>query len=270
MKRLGQGRMPEPVRPSWNELANGSMDVQWVEFQGLISGVQSNRLTLLLPEGPLEVEMENHFEPELKRYQQAVVRIRGALFAMWNADSREVQFGSLLMRNASLSVDRPPPSDPFAAPIKSARDLLLFDAQATAFRPVKVRTQVLYADSQEVFAVDEGLGVRILAADAAKLRPGDLVEAVGYPEISGPSPLLRQALVRKTGTARLPEPKALAGPELCWRFSRAGSCLSHVSNPARARNFRCVWAASSNSLGFTRRRDATGTGGPRWEPSSCC
>ena len=217
MKRLGQGRMPEPARPSWNELANGSMDVQWVEFQGLISGVQSNRLTLLLPEGPLEVEMENHFEPELKRYQQAVVRIRGALFAMWNADSREVQFGSLLMRNASLSVDRPPPSDPFAAPIKSARDLLLFDAQATAFRPVKVRTQVLYADSQEVFAVDEGLGVRILAADAAKLRPGDLVEAVGYPEISGPSPLLRQALVRKTGTARLPEPKALAGPELALK-----------------------------------------------------
>jgi signal transduction histidine kinase len=217
MKRLGQGRMPEPARPTWDELANGSMDVQWVEFRGLVTGVQSNRLTLLLPEGRLDAAIENQFESELKQFEQAVVRIRGTLFAIWNADTREVQFGSLLMRDASLSVDTPPPSDPFEAPTKTARDLLLFDAQATAFRPVKVRAQVLYADSQCVFAVDQGSGLRIIAPDAAKLQPGDLVEAVGYPEISGPSPLLRQAFVRKTGAAKLPQPKVLAGPELAQK-----------------------------------------------------
>ncbi|HWH72484.1 MAG TPA: PA14 domain-containing protein, partial [Candidatus Sulfotelmatobacter sp.] len=119
-QRLGPGRLPEPARPTWNELANGSQDVQWVEFQGLVSGVQSNQLTLLLPEGPLAVEMENHFEPELKGYEQAVVRIRGTLFAVWNADTREVQFGSLLMRHASVSVETPPPADPFDVPTKSA------------------------------------------------------------------------------------------------------------------------------------------------------
>lgn len=214
MKRLGQGRMPEPARPTWNELASGSMDVQWVEFLGLVSSVQSNRLTLLLPEGALEVHLENHFEPELKRYQHAVVRIRGTLFAIWKAETREVQFGSLLMRNATVCVDIPPPADPFDAPIKSARDLLLFDAQATAFHPVKVRAQVLYADAQGLFAMDEGMGLRVLTAEAATLRPGDLIEAVGYLEIGGPSPLLRQALVRRTGTALLPAPRILAGPEL--------------------------------------------------------
>ncbi|MGH8023273.1 MAG: hypothetical protein ACRED1_06815, partial [Limisphaerales bacterium] len=30
--RLGRGQMPEPAHPAWNELVNGSMDVQWVEF----------------------------------------------------------------------------------------------------------------------------------------------------------------------------------------------------------------------------------------------
>ena len=214
IQRLGYGRMPEPARPSWNELANGSMDVQWVEFRGLVSGVRSNALDLLLPEGPLQVTMENFFEAELQRFRHAVVRIRGALFAIWNADTREVQFGSVLMRNASVNVDTPPPSDPFNAPVKNARDLLLFDAKATAFRPVKVRAQVLYADAQGIFASEEGLGLRVLAVDAGELRPGDLVEAVGYPEISGPSPLLRQALVRKTGAAQLPEPKVIAGPDL--------------------------------------------------------
>jgi signal transduction histidine kinase len=213
-ERLGQGRMPEPARPTCNELANGSMDVQWVEFQGLVSGVQSNRLTLVLPEGSLEVQMENHFEPELKGYQQALVRIRGTLFAIWNADTREVQFGSLLMRNASVNVDTSSRADPFEAAAKTARDLLLFDAQASAFRPVKVRAQVLFAEPQGLFTVDEGMGLRVLAAETAKLRPGDLIEAVGYPEIGGPSPLLRQALVRKTGTALLPKPMPLAGPDL--------------------------------------------------------
>jgi signal transduction histidine kinase len=214
MKRLGRGRMPDPARPTWNELANGSMDVQWVEFQGLVSAVHSNQLSLLLPEGPLDVAMENYFEPELRPYEQAVVRIRGTLFANWNATSREVQFGSLLMRNASISVDAPPSLDPFAAPSKSARDLLMFDAQATAFRPVKVRAQVLYTDSQGVLTADDEFGLRILAASAPQLQPGDLIEAVGFPEISGPSPLLRQATIRKTGTAPLPRPRALAGPEL--------------------------------------------------------
>jgi signal transduction histidine kinase len=214
MKRLGEGHIPEPTHPSWKELASGSVDVQWVEFQGLVSGVQSNRLTLLLPEGSLEVQMENHFESELKQYQQAVVRIRGTLFATWEADTREVQFGSLLMRNASVSVDAPPPADPFDAPSKSARDLLRFDVQATALRRVKVLAQVLYVDGHEVFATDESSGLRVLTADDATLQPGDCFEAVGYPEISGPSPLLREALLRKTGRAGLPKPQALAGPDL--------------------------------------------------------
>jgi signal transduction histidine kinase len=214
IERLGQGRMPEPARPSWNDLANGSMDVQWVEFLGLVSGVQSNRLTLLLPEGPLEVKLENYFEPELKPYLQAVVRVRGTLFAVWNADTREVQFGSLLMRHASVSVETPPPADPFNAPLKSARDLLRFDAQANAFRPVKVRAQVLYTDAQGLFATEAGMGLRVLTTEAATLLPGDSIEAVGYPEIGGPSPLLRQAVVRKTGAELLPKPRVLAGPEL--------------------------------------------------------
>lgn len=226
IKSLGPGRMPEPARPSWNELANGSMDVQLVEFQGLVSGVHSNVLDLLLPEGPLQVLMENHFEPELNQYQHAVVRVRGTLFAIWNTVTREVQFGSLRLRNASVNVDVPTPTDPFNAPAKTARELLLFDAQATPFHPVKVHAQVLYADGQNLFAMDDGLGLRLLTPEAAELNPGDLVEAIGYPEISGPSPLLRQALVRKTGSAPLPEPRLLQ--EKDWPTNGLDSTLVRI------------------------------------------
>ena len=221
MQRLGPARLPEPARPSWHELANGSMDVQWVELHGVISGVQSNHLTLLMPEGPLEVQMENYFESELKAFRRAVVRIRGALFAVWNAATREVQVGHVLMRNGHVSVEVPPPDDPFDAPIRGTQDFLLFDAQSAALQPVKVAAQVLCTDGQEIFALDGGWGLRVIASDASTLRPGDLFEAAGYPEISGPSPLLRQALIRKTGTRSLPKPRVLRANELTQKSLEA-------------------------------------------------
>jgi len=214
MRRLGQGRMPEPARPGWSELANGSLDVQWVEFHGVISGVQSNRLTLVMPEGPLEVQMENYFEADLRAYRHAVVSLRGILFAIWNADTREVRFGNLLMRNARVSVEVKAPADPFDAPIKSARDLLRFDAQAAVLHPVKVRAQALYTDAQEVFAMDADCGLRVLTADTTIVQPGDWFEAVGYSEIGGPSPRVCYALVRKTGEGNLPNARVLGGNDV--------------------------------------------------------
>jgi signal transduction histidine kinase len=211
LERRGRAKLPEPARPSWRELANGSMDQQWVEFQGVVSEVRSNQITLLMPEGALQVALEHYFDTDLNPYQHAVVRVRGTLFAGWNAATREVQFGNILLRNVRLSVDVPPPADPFAAPLKSARDLLRFDVPASAYSPVKVQAQALYTDGHNVFAMDQGAGIRIQTAARTTLSPGDWFEAVGYPEISGPSPLLRYALIRKTGTTPLPDPQRLAG-----------------------------------------------------------
>ena len=55
---LGRGQLPKPAHPGWNQLINGNMDVQWAELQGIVTGVQSNILSLLLPEGRQEVRME--------------------------------------------------------------------------------------------------------------------------------------------------------------------------------------------------------------------
>lgn len=207
--RLGIGRSPEPARPAWNELINGSMDVQWVEFQGLVTDVQSNQLSLLISGGELDVQMQDHYESELKQFEKAVVRIRGVLYANWKTGTRELSVGSIRMRNASINVDVPAPRDPFDAVVKTPRDLLMFDAQATAFYRVKVLGQVIHADAGRVFLMASGAGIRVLPATATKLRAGDLVEAAGYPEISDTSLILREAILRKTGEAPLPPAKAL-------------------------------------------------------------
>lgn len=207
--RLGIGRLPQAARPTWDELMNGSMDVQWVEFQGLVTDVHTNRLTLQMAGGELDVEMQGHFESELKQFEKAVVRIRGVLYANWNTGTRELRVGDILMRNASINVDVPAPQDPFDAVLKTPRELLMFDAQATAYYRVKVHGQVIHAESGRVFLMASGSGIRLMPATASKMRAGDLVEAVGYPEISDTSLVLRQAILRKTGEAALPPAKVL-------------------------------------------------------------
>ena len=212
MTLLGTGRLPEPVRPTWTELLNGSMDVQWAELQGLVTDVQSNRVTLLLPEGRLEVEMEGHYESDLKPFLRSVARIRGVLYAMWNATTREVRVGTVRMRNATVSVVVPAPVNPFDAVVKTPRELLLFDEQATAFRSVRVRGQVIYADPTQLFLENDGAGLRLLPAGKAEVQPGDIVEAVGYPNIDRTALELREVLLRRTGRAPLPAAQNL--PEL--------------------------------------------------------
>jgi signal transduction histidine kinase len=176
--------------------------------------VQSNRVSLLLPEGRLEVLMDGCHESQLKPFEKNVARIRGVLYAMWNAETREVRVGSVMMRNATISVDAPAPGDPFDAVVKTPRELRLFDAQATAFRRVKVRGQIVYADATQIFLEDNGVGLRLLPSEKTDLHPGDLVEAVGYPDIGRTMLLLREVILRKTGAAALPKARLTKESEL--------------------------------------------------------
>ncbi|HEX5400034.1 MAG TPA: ATP-binding protein, partial [Verrucomicrobiae bacterium] len=212
--RLGEGRLPEPAQPTWNDLINGSMDAQWVEFQGLVTTVQSNTLSMLLPGGQITVQMEGHSVSKLKPLENSVVRIRGVLYAEWNVITRELRVGRIIMRNASVEVEIPAPANPFHAVLKTPRELLRFDAQAAAFRRIKVRGQVIYAGRNRIILTEDGTGLQILPAGVVNVQPGDMVEAVGYPEISGTAPVLREAVLRKTGAAALPKARVPRESEL--------------------------------------------------------
>jgi signal transduction histidine kinase len=211
--RLGRGELPEPSRPAWNAIVNGSMDVQWAEFQGLVTDVQSNMLSLLLPGGKIDVQIYASSIPRLDPFKKSVITIRGVLLAEWNG-LREVRIGLVKMHNATITTDVPAPADPFDAVSKTPRELLLFDAQTSPFRRIKVHGQIAYADATRFFLTHDGAGLQIFPTGNADVSAGDLVEAVGYPYIGGITPLLSEALLRKTGAAALPPAKDLKESEL--------------------------------------------------------
>ena len=99
-------------------------------------------------------------------------------------------------------------------PTKKIAELLWFNPRASALQRTKLTGQVLHEQSGEYLALEGQRGFRVLASEPADLQAGDLIEAVGFPKMDGPSPVLQEAQIRKTGHAPLPAPAHISTGEL--------------------------------------------------------
>lgn len=77
-------------------------------------------------------------------------------------------------------------------------------------------TVTLVRGRREVFVQNESTGARLLPRRETDLHPGDTVEAVGLPVPGGMSMVLEDAVVRRTGTDRLPVPLRLPHREISF------------------------------------------------------
>jgi signal transduction histidine kinase len=205
--RIGMGELPDPKHPTYDELLNGSMDSQCVEIQGYVSGAWDRHLMLLMPGGRVDVEFDPNPADDLKSLIHSVVRIRGCMFAKWDASTLLVTTDHpLWFGNAVICVEVPAPANPFDAPQMHARELMQFDARANFFQRVKVFGQVLADDQGIYYCADDGFGFRFKPEQSVKIEPGNIVEVAGLVELGRSSPLIREAYTRKTGQAPLPEP----------------------------------------------------------------
>jgi signal transduction histidine kinase len=217
VRDLGAGRMPQPVHPAWDQLMNGSLDAQYVELQGIITTVSTNDVTLFTGDGRIRLELRvvGMKAAELERYEDAVVRIRGCLFASWNYLTHEVKVGEIRVYGAEISVDQPAPKNLFSIPLKTVGELLQFNPQAGVFQRVKVSGQIINAQPPEYYMMDGKNGLRfILKKPVPGLEVGDLVEVVGFPGLRGASPRLQEAVARKVGHAALPAARKLQPNDL--------------------------------------------------------
>ncbi|HEY3864239.1 MAG TPA: ATP-binding protein [Verrucomicrobiae bacterium] len=214
--RRGLGDLPEPIHPARDQLVNGSLDAQYVELQGILTGAQSNQITLLTPDGRIKIELREAELParDTKTWEDALVRVRGCLFATWNYLTRQVTVGEIRIYGASMNIEQPAPADLFSTPRKSAAELFLFDPQASVLQRIKISGQILHVRAPDCFLMDGNSGVRFVAKNAESLETGDMVEVVGFPELSSGLPVLREATARKTGRAPLPKPRTLEPNDL--------------------------------------------------------
>jgi signal transduction histidine kinase len=205
--RLGTGEMPAPVHPYWDQMINGSLDTEFVEIEGIVTSVLTNGVTLRTHDG--EINVLDHDTSTgtnqivLKHSEDALIRMRGCLFASWDKATRHVKVNEVYMYNPAVTVVEAAPGDVFADALKSVPDLLLFDPRASALRRVKVSGQIMHQREGEFYAMDGTNGFRFIPRSPESFAAGELVEVVGFPSLTGPSPVLQDAIARKVGVAPL-------------------------------------------------------------------
>jgi signal transduction histidine kinase len=218
---LGSAPMPEAIRPTWEQIASGSLDAEWVELEGVVVSAHASHMLLLTRDGQVRINDSPMYPLPYSDLGPAarealpgsVVRIRGVFTANWDSSSR-VNAGVCLMGNAMLTVDDPAPADPFTAESLPAADLLLFTSHPGVFKRVRTSGVLLHARPPEFFLSDGIRGFRVVSRDSPALVPGEKVEAAGFPRVGGPSPMLLEAYLRKAGLATMPPPLTVAPESL--------------------------------------------------------
>jgi signal transduction histidine kinase len=214
LTRLGLGTMPEPGHPNPVQLVDGSMDTQYIELEGVALGADGTALSLLTRGGRLSVRLPELSHDLLARFQGARIRVRGCVIPGRDVNTEQVKLGEFELRNASVAVDEPAPADPFAIPLEHVTDLLLFESHASPIQRARIGGVVLAQRRNQLFLLDQSNGVRAVADAAPDLQPGDRIEAVGFPDLTGPAPVLNDAIVRRLDHLALPEPARLEADHL--------------------------------------------------------
>jgi signal transduction histidine kinase len=214
IQKLGAGALPAPVQPTWDQLINGTLHCKYVELEGVVTSINDDTISLLTRDGRINVRL-NPLRPAMPPDALgATILLQGALLSDWDEASRQVVVGSIYLDHQRVTMVHPAPADPFAIPLKRIGDILQFDPEGGALRRVKVSGVLLHSDPELSYLMDGEKGLRFMPAEEVFAQVGDHVEVVGFSDLSGPSPLLRDALVRRVGPSGLPEPRRLKAGEL--------------------------------------------------------
>ncbi len=224
---LGFGALPEPRRPTWEEILNGMLDAERVEIEGVIIAATEAGVDLLTYEGVATIK-EAHLYPLPEGLQSeanrrsmigARVRMRGVFAPNWDISGNRLHLGEFFLGNAGLSVVEPAPADFKASPRIEIPDLWRFTTKSTALKRVRLRGRLM-ASRGNLHLISDGENV--LRLDSPEVLPaelGDVIDAAGFPRLGAISPVLVRATVKveKRGSlpaARRVEPSELRGIEL--------------------------------------------------------
>ncbi len=234
---IGRGEMPEPKSLSIGQLLTGRHDCDYVEIEGVVQRVwlaADPKMHTLFADvavdgGVVRGSFWDYGASDLQRFIDARVRLRGnagTLFGQTGQLRGVSVFGG---RTGDIEVLAAPP-DPFSIPVRSIRSIYNYSSAGEVTRRIRVRgvvtsqmlgspvqvsdftTSTTFRDVRHVLYLHDGeSGARIETEQDTRVKPGDVVEAAGFPAVTPGKPILRDAVFRVVGTAE-PPPAAIVQP----------------------------------------------------------
>lgn len=200
---LGKEAMPSTRPATFAALATGKEDSQWVEIDGVVRNVRETEnqtnLDLAMEGGRVTVRLPE-WDPAAKMLVDAKVRLRGACGAVFNRNEQLIGLNLYVPDLDFVDVESMPSGDPFGLPVTPVRKILQFSSSRTRSHRVRVQGEVTLDWPGRLLVIQqEGEGLKVETQQNILLKVGDRVDVVGFPAISGYSPILEDAIYRILG-----------------------------------------------------------------------
>jgi signal transduction histidine kinase len=201
---VGKSALPVPRPVTYERLASGQEDSQFVEIAGIVRSVQFHepsthyQIEIATGGGRLSVFAR---ELPVKRPQElldSTVRVRGVCSTQFNHQRQLFAIRLMVPRPEDLVIEEAAPADPYAIPSRPIGSLLQFAPQEAFGHRVKVAGTVIYfRPGRELFLQDGNQGIQVQTTSEEPLQLGDYVEALGFVGQGEYTPALQDAIYRK-------------------------------------------------------------------------
>ncbi|HWD18516.1 MAG TPA: histidine kinase [Verrucomicrobiae bacterium] len=207
-KKLGTAPLPAARPITVEQLMSGAEDGQRVEVAAVVRSAQvgPTRMTLELASGGNRFRA---FPPVMTNLNPqeligAQVRIRGTAAASFNAPLRHILTMVMFVPQASDFIIDQLPGDAMAEePLTPLNGIAQYRRRLSPDPRIRVKGVVTYQRlGEDVFLHDSTGGLQVKSSETNRFAPGEVVEAVGFPDLEHYLPVLRDATITRTSESR--------------------------------------------------------------------
>jgi signal transduction histidine kinase len=221
VKVTGSAALPVATPVTYEQLANGVEDSQFIEITGIVRTVrylddsQYYLIEIAAGGGRLLIYARNLPVKQTDELLDSTVRVRGVCATKFNHQRQLFAIRLMVPRPEDLQIVAPAPKDAAAAAPRPIGTLLQFAPQQNYGHRVKVVGTVIYFWPGEAVFIQEGRqGAEVHTAGRAPLALGDRAEVLGFVSQGQYTPMLEDAVYRKISAGQPPEPIVLTPDEV--------------------------------------------------------
>jgi signal transduction histidine kinase len=221
VQTVGEAPLPAPKAVTYEQLASGVEDSQFVEITGIVRSArllensQYNLIEIVTGGGRLLVYAKKLPVSKSDELLDSTVRVRGVCSTKFNHKRQLFAIQLMVPRPEDLEIIIPAAKAPFAITARPIGSLLQFAPQETYGHRVKVAgTVIYYAPGEGMFLQSGEQGVEVQTKERAPLKLGDRVEALGFVSQGEYTPLLQDAIYRIVSSGQPLPPASLTVDEV--------------------------------------------------------
>ena len=220
VQAVGQAPLPAAKVGTYERLASGVEDSQFVEITGIVRSTrlledsQYHLIEIATGGGRLLVYARELPVKQPEDLLDSTVLARGVCSTLFNHKRQLFAIRLMVPRPQDLEIKIPAPKEPFSTTARPIGSLLQFAPQETYGHRVKVVGTAIYCGpGQDLFLQDGEQGVEVQTQQRTPLQLGDRVEVLGFVSQGVYTPLLQDAIYRKISSGRPPAPAVLTPDE---------------------------------------------------------